>query len=84
MDIVGFLEGKTPDHRGRTFSMVLAFSDDRAEQTHEEWLADKRKGIPLQMTNEDKKDLLEKWQVLGLSQHLPFFKQIFFILICHL
>ena len=40
MDIVGFLEGKTPDHRGRTLSMVLAFSDERAEQTHDyiQWL----------------------------------------------
>ena len=40
MDIVGFLEGKTPDHRGRTLSMVLAFSDDRVEQTHDyiQWL----------------------------------------------
>ena len=40
MDIVGFLEGKTPDHRGRTLSMVLAFSDKRAEQTHDyiQWL----------------------------------------------
>jgi hypothetical protein len=35
MDIVGFLEGKTPDHRGRTLSMVLAFLDERAEQTHD-------------------------------------------------
>ena len=40
MDIVGFLEGKTPDHRGRTLSMVMAFSDERAEQTHDyvQWL----------------------------------------------
>ena len=40
MDIVGFLEGKPPDHRGRTLSMVLAFSDERAEQTHDyvQWL----------------------------------------------
>ena len=40
MGIVGFLEGKTPDHRGRTLSMVLAFSDERAEQTHDyiQWL----------------------------------------------
>ena len=38
--IVGFLEGKTPDHRGRTLSMVMAFSDERAEQTHDyvQWL----------------------------------------------
>ena len=38
--IVGFLEGKTPDHRGRTLSMVLAFSDVQAEQTHDymQWL----------------------------------------------
>ncbi|MDC1383953.1 hypothetical protein N8500_10820 [Candidatus Puniceispirillum sp.] len=28
MDIAGFLEGKTPDHRGRILSMVLAFSDE--------------------------------------------------------
>ena len=40
MEIVGFLEGKTPDHRGQTLSMVLAFSDERAEQTHDyvQWL----------------------------------------------
>ena len=40
MDIVGFLKGKTPDHRGRTLSMVFAFSDERAEQTHDytQWL----------------------------------------------
>ena len=40
MDIVGFLEGKTPDHRGRTLTMVLAFSDERTEQTHDyiQWL----------------------------------------------
>ena len=40
MDIVGFLAGKTPGHRGRTLSMVLAFSDERAEQTHDyvQWL----------------------------------------------
>ena len=40
MDIVGFLEGKTPDHRGRTLTMVLAFSDERAEQAHDciQWL----------------------------------------------
>jgi len=30
-------------------------------------LADKWKGLQLEMTNEDKKDLLEKWQILGLS-----------------
>ena len=35
MNIVGFLEGKTPDHRGRTLSMVLVFSDERADQTHD-------------------------------------------------
>ena len=34
MDIVGFFEGKALDHQGRTLSMVLAFSDERAEQTH--------------------------------------------------
>ena len=40
MGIVGFLESKTPDHRGRSLSMVLAFSDERAEQTHDyiQWL----------------------------------------------
>jgi len=30
-------------------------------------LADKWKGLQLEMTKEDKKDLLEKWQILGLS-----------------
>jgi hypothetical protein len=40
MDIVGFLKGITPDHRGRTLAMVFAFSDERAEQTHDymQWL----------------------------------------------
>lgn len=40
MDFVGFLEGRTPDHRGRTLAMVFAFSDERVEQTHNylQWL----------------------------------------------
>jgi hypothetical protein len=40
MDIVGFLEDKTPDHRGQTFLIILAFSDDQAEQKHDymQWL----------------------------------------------
>ena len=40
MDITGFLENKTPDHRGRTLSMILAFSDKQAKQTHNymQWL----------------------------------------------
>ena len=36
-------------------------------KSHTKWLADKWKGLQLEMTNEDKKDLLEKWQILGLS-----------------
>ena len=38
--IVGFLEGKTPDHRGRTLAMVLQQTDHQAEATHDyiQWL----------------------------------------------
>ena len=40
IEIVGFLEGKTPDHRGRTLSMVLKQTDHQAETTHDyiQWL----------------------------------------------
>ena len=40
MEIVGFLEGKTPDHRGRTLSIVLRQTDHQAETTHDyiQWL----------------------------------------------
>jgi len=39
-EIVSFLEGKTPDHRGRTFAMLLQQSDHQAETTHDyiQWL----------------------------------------------
>ncbi len=36
-------------------------------KSHTKWLADKWKSLQLEMTNEDKKDLFEKWQILGLS-----------------
>ena len=38
--IVGFLEGKTPDHRGRMLSMLWRQTDDDAENTHDyiQWL----------------------------------------------
>ncbi len=40
MDVVGFLEGKTPDHRGRTLSMLWKQTDDDAENTHDyiQWM----------------------------------------------
>ena len=40
MEIVGFLEGKTPDHCGRTHYMVLKQTDHQAETTHDyiQWL----------------------------------------------
>jgi len=40
IEIVGFLEGKTPDHLGRTLSMVLKQTDHQAETTHDyiQWL----------------------------------------------
>ena len=38
--IVGFLEGKTPDHRGRMLSMLWIQTDDDAENTHDfiQWM----------------------------------------------
>lgn len=40
MEIVGFLEGKTPDHRGRILAIVLQQTDHQAETTHDyiQWL----------------------------------------------
>ena len=40
MEIVGFLEGKTPDHRGRILAMLLQQTDYQAETTHDyiQWL----------------------------------------------
>ena len=40
MDIVGFLEGKTPDHRGRMLSMLWKQTDDHAENNHDyiQWM----------------------------------------------
>ena len=40
MEIVGFLEGKTPDHRGRILAMLLQQTDHQAEATHDyiQWL----------------------------------------------
>ena len=39
-EIVGFLEGRTPDHRGRIFAMILQQTDQQAERTHDyiQWL----------------------------------------------
>ena len=39
-EIVGFLEGKTPDHRGRIPAMLLQQTDHQAETTHDyiQWL----------------------------------------------
>ena len=39
-EIVGFLEGKTPDHRGRILAMLLQQTDHQAETTHDyiQWL----------------------------------------------
>ena len=38
--IVGFLEGKAPDHRGRILAMLLQQTDHQAEMTHDyiQWL----------------------------------------------
>ena len=38
--IVGFLEGRTPDHRGRILPMLLQQTDHQAETTHDyiQWL----------------------------------------------
>lgn len=40
IDIVGFLEGKTPDHRGRMLSMLWKQTDDSAENNHDyiQWM----------------------------------------------
>ena len=40
MNLVGFLEGKTPDHRGRTLSMLWRQTDDDAENNHDyiQWM----------------------------------------------
>ena len=40
MDIVGFLEGKTPDQRGRMLSMLWNQTDDEAETIHDyiQWM----------------------------------------------
>ena len=40
MDIVGFLEGKTPDNRGRMLSMLWKQTDDDAENNHDyiQWM----------------------------------------------
>ena len=40
MEIVGFIEGKTPDHRGRILAIVLQQTDHQAETTHDyiQWL----------------------------------------------
>ena len=39
-EIVSFLEGKTPDHRGRVLAMLLQQTDHQAETTHDyiQWL----------------------------------------------
>jgi len=39
-EIVGFLEGRTPDHRGRILAMLLQQTDQQAETTHDyiQWL----------------------------------------------
>ena len=38
--IIGFLEGKTPDHRGRMLSMLWKQTDDDAENNHDyiQWM----------------------------------------------
>ena len=40
MEIVGFLEGKLPDHRGRILAMLLQQTDHQAETNHDyiQWL----------------------------------------------
>ena len=40
VDIVSFLEGKTPNHRGYTHAMLLEQTDQQAETTHDyiQWL----------------------------------------------
>ena len=40
MEIVGFLEGKTPDHRGRILAMLLQQTDHQAEINHDyiQWM----------------------------------------------
>ena len=39
-DIIGFLECKTPDHRGRMLSILWKQTDDEAESTHDyiQWM----------------------------------------------
>jgi hypothetical protein len=39
-EIVGFLEGKTPDHRGRILAMLLQQTDHQAETNHDyiQWM----------------------------------------------
>ena len=39
-EIVGFLEGRTPDHRGRILAMLLQQTDHQAETSHDyiQWL----------------------------------------------
>ena len=40
MEVVGFLEGKTPDHRGRILAILLQQTDHQAETNHDyiQWL----------------------------------------------
>ena len=40
IEIVGFLEGKIPDHRGRILAVLLQQTDHQAEATHDyiQWL----------------------------------------------
>ena len=40
MTLLGFLEGKTPDHRGRILAMILQQTDHQAETNHDyiQWL----------------------------------------------
>ena len=40
MTLLGFLEGKTPDYRGRILAMILQQTDHQAETTHDyiQWL----------------------------------------------
>ena len=40
MEIVGFLEGKTPDYRGRILAMLLQQTDHQAETNHDyiQWM----------------------------------------------
>ena len=40
MEIIGFLDGKTPDHRGRILAVLLQQTDHQAETNHDyiQWL----------------------------------------------